>query len=105
MRFEHWRGLELRVSVVEQDQGRSAFMKRAWKISEWPFGDGYQASNGLVAGLILASLVLLAGCAIRRHVQSYNARATIRCEQKHTPAECKPLPYPTCVATGEKDCQ
>lgn len=65
--------------------------------------------------IIALSLVLLAGCAVRRQVRAYNERETLRCHAacsnstdiKRCQQRCDALPYPACESGnfGGQACQ
>jgi len=51
------------------------------------------------AGLVLA-IVMLSGCALKRHVEAYNARATADCLKHHTAEQCKPVALTNCPSNA-----
>lgn len=62
-------------------------------------GLGSKMRRTAAALSVLIALLLLPGCAIRRKVEAYQARATAACEAHHTPEQCKPL-GPSCLPQG-----
>jgi hypothetical protein len=46
--------------------------------------------------MLVAALLVLCGCDMIPRVRAYQARATAKCEEHHTPEQCKALAYPAC---------
>ena len=64
--------------------------------------------KGLMKYLLLLLLIPSVGCLDRLHrVKLYQERATKKCEETHTPEQCKPLSTPACEPGnfGGKECQ